>query len=410
VDRDRPTTPTPPAVEPLLARTSRVLAGSLNVERTVDRLLGLLVPAHADWAQVTLAEDLGGHRVAVLVADGAVERRAWEGPPADRRASVAGVLLTGRRVRLAPVDAEGLAALTPDPDAPAGAGGAILPLAARVTTFGTLTLLGEAIPDLEVLADVAQRAALALDAARLYAERSHVAEVLQRDLRPPALPDLPGLRIAGLSRPADTRGVAGGDFFDVHGGDGDWTVVLGDVAGKGIEAAVLTGRTRQSVRTAALVDRSPRAILALLNAVLLAEGASRFVTLLCARLRPLDGGRWRLDVCAAGHPPPQLLTADGEVATIGTRGTVVGAVPDIRLEEASVTLRPVDACVIVTDGVTESRDADGTLFGEAGVAALLPGLLGAEPEAVVEHVARSALAHGVRRPDDLAVLALRVAP
>jgi phosphoserine phosphatase RsbU/P len=312
-----------------------------------------------------------------------------------------------------------LAALVPEALHPEAAPflerpGLVLPLMGRGSVFGTLTLLGAeglGAPDATAALDeLAARVGLLVDSTRLNAERTRIADVLRRSLRPTQPPVVPGLRLAAFHRPADDTAGIGGDFYDVHGGGSDWTIVLGDVAGKGVEAAVLTGAVRHSVRTAALVDRRPGRVIALLNDVLLDDGVERFVTLVCGRLRPSADGSWQLDLASAGHPPPLLLRRDGAVEQVGTRGTVVGAVRELEVAEVVVTLDPGDACLLYTDGITESRDHGGALLGRERVAALLGEAVGAEPAAIVEHVARTAIEHGERARDDIAVLAVKVEP
>jgi phosphoserine phosphatase RsbU/P len=422
-DQESPHPGLPPGVAgtaaDLAAAAGALLAGSLNLERTLERLLGLLVPAHATMAQVTLTGTLGRQEVVCRSVDGEVEHVHEPAPDGAEHGSVAGVVLTGRRARLPKLADADLPGLVPVDriDGLRGVLGrpaVVLPLEGRGAVFGTLTLLGaDAAEDdatLRELEAAVRHAGLFVDAARLYAERTRVAGVLQRGLRPPLLPDLDGVRIAGFYRPADDTAGVGGDFYDLHGQDGDWTVVLGDVAGKGVEAAVQTGAVRQAIRTAALIDRSPARIVDLVNRVLLSDGTERFVTLLCGRLRRGDTGTWCLDLAVAGHPPPFVLRRDGEVASVGARGTVVGAVLDAAYEEVTVTLDPGDACLLFTDGVTESRAADGELFGRERIAALLPPMAGSEPEALVEHVARASIDFGKRGRDDIAMLAVRVDP
>lgn len=417
-------TPAPPsdrerdpasAAGALLIRASRLLGGSPDVEQSLDRLLGLLVPEHAAWSQVTLEDGTGGQQVVCEAAAGGVEHLSEHAPAGDRPASVAAVVRTGQRadvVRLTSAQLEGI--VRPERVDRCGhllgRPGIVLPLEARGGVYGSLTLLGLAagtmpLPGLE---EVVGQAALAIDAALLHRERSRVVRVLQEGLRPAVLPEIHGLEIAGFSRPADRAAGVGGDFYDLHGGAGDWTVSLGDVAGKGVEAAMLTDSARQSIRTAALVDRRPGRILGLLNEVLLIDGGSTFVTVVCGRLRPAPEGAWRLDVATAGHPPPLILRRGGEVVAIGVLGTAVGALPDLDYEEVTVTLDPGDAFLLFTDGVTESRDADGELFGRERVAALLAESAGAAPAAIVDRVARSSIEFGTRSRDDIAMLAVRV--
>ena len=404
-----------------------MLAGSLNVDHLVDRLLGFLVPELAAYAQVTLVDRTDSHSAAYRCVDddvpvGGPVRTRWRLRSRGPR-SVYSVVVTGRRAYDPALAAEEIDAVV----APEGREQArtllpcpavVLPLAAGGSVFGTLTMLaptGRPFDGGQVAfwEELAERAALALHSARLYEDRRHALTVLQRDLHPPTLPKIDGLEIGAFFRPADAVGGLGGDFYDVVGEPGDWTVLLGDVSGKGVEAAVLAGRVRQIVRTAAFVDRSPGAVLGLLNKVLLSSAGDydeRFVTIVSARLRPAEGG-WTADVASAGHPLPIVLRMDGHVEPVASAGALVGQLPDVTYAEERVTLAPGEVLLMFTDGVTESRDVTGELFGPERVAALMSEATDAEPQAVVAHVARTAMEwRGTSRQDDIALLAMRPDP
>jgi serine phosphatase RsbU (regulator of sigma subunit) len=225
---------------------------------------------------------------------------------------------------------------------------------------------------------------------------------------------VPGVTLAARYRAAVEHSEIGGDFYDVHGEADDWSVVMGDVCGKGVEAAVLTGQARTAVRTAALSDRAPSHVLRLLNAVLLdAPGDAAFATVVCARLRPNgphEGGL-RLDLASAGHPPALLRrAADGAVTPLCVFGMPAGLFPGQAYEELTTFLAPGDVVLFYTDGVLEAR-GDGGEYGAARLARVVAGCAGTDPDPLVDTVVQDVLAH-LRggSHDDIAVLALQAAP
>ncbi len=201
-------------------------------------------------------------------------------------------------------------------------------MSARGTTYGALTIAqrcGAGFDEQAVtfLEDFAHRVAVTLDTTRALAESRRVATVLSRELVPPSLPDLAGATFGTYYRVAYEQEALGGDFYDVHGDDDGWTVVVGDVCGKGVEAAVLTGKVRQAVRTASLVDRDPRRILDLANRTLVSDSDETFVTAVCAHGRQV-GDVLHLDIASAGHPEPLVVRRDGSVEQVPVSGTVLG--------------------------------------------------------------------------------------
>jgi sigma-B regulation protein RsbU (phosphoserine phosphatase) len=195
-----------------------------------------------------------------------------------------------------------------------------------------------------------------------------LAETLQRTLIPPAPPTIPGLEVAAAYRPAGDGAEVGGDFYDVfETGNGDWFVLVGDVCGKGVDAAVVTAGARYAVRAATVRQHQPRDVLASLNDELLRDGADRHCTAIVLRLRDVRG-EWRVRFSCAGHPLPLLLSQRQAAAFVGTTGSLLGVFPDPVLRDTGIVLREGDALVLYTDGVTEGRRGQ-EFFGEQGLTA-----------------------------------------
>jgi phosphoserine phosphatase RsbU/P len=190
---------------------------------------------------------------------------------------------------------------------------------------------------------------------------------LQRSLLPMALPTPPGMRTVAHYRMASADEV-GGDFYDLFPlRDGRWGFFLGDVSGKGVEAAAATATARYTLRAAAVYDPNPAAALANLNAVLFQEyhsEAHRHCTVIFGILAP-DGDGYIATMAGGGHPPAALLRADGTVIFQHTTGgTLVGILPEIKIVTRTVRLAPGDTLILYTDGLTEARvDATGQRFG-----------------------------------------------
>lgn len=395
------------------------LNGSLNLRRTVLRLLTAVRPVMADWAMLALPDHrtgglalYGGANVAftaVISRSSATERGLDQ------------VLRTGQRVhRLIGPDesaadiaarmrhaglAQELAALRP-------VDVLVLALTARGATMGAFVLARTAgrqfdddtIGEAERLAATA---AVALDSARLYEERGQLAAVLKRTLRPPTLPRLTGFGIAARYRPAVEHLEVGGDFYDVVGTDDDLLVTLGDVCGKGVDSAALTLQARQTVRTATHFDRRPASVLDALNSVLCEQKATGFVTALCARVRGgQDGQGAEADIAAAGHPGPIVLRANGDVEQVDVSGIAAGVKPGVLYRPATVRLHRGDTMLMFTDGVEEAR-RDERLYGVPRLLGLLPAYAGAGGDVICEAVERDVLEYLDGEPhDDIALLAV----
>jgi GAF domain-containing protein len=290
----------------------------------------------------------------------------------------------------------------------------VVPLLARGRTLGALALVrdGSSPPfgeeDLSLAGMLAARAGLAVDNARLYADRDHVAETLRRSLLPPELPEVDWLETGARYVPADGTQV-GGDFYDVFAADdGRWMAVIGDIVGKGAEAAAMMGLARYTIRTAAMSEGRPSRILATLNQAILRQTEDqRFCTACCVRL-VRNGYGARVTLSSGGHPLPWVLRADGSTEPAGAPGSLIGVLEDAAFEDRVVDLRSRDALVLYTDGVTDER-RDDEPFGDERLGDVLERLAGADAQRIADGVldAVTAFGTGVRR-DDVAVLVMRV--
>ena len=186
-------------------------------------------------------------------------------------------------------------------------------------------------------------------------------------------------------------------------------VIVGDVTGKGPGAATITSLARYTMRTAAMYERSPGAVLARLNAALGADPERRQIcTAVCARIEPAEDGTLRVTLARGGHPPPFLITAAGGAETVGTPGPLLGAFDGGAWEERHVVVGVGDALVFYTDGVTDTRGEDGELFGQERLSELLDGAAALDADEVASRIdeALQAFERGQQR-DDVALLVLR---
>jgi sigma-B regulation protein RsbU (phosphoserine phosphatase) len=235
-----------------------------------------------------------------------------------------------------------------------------------------------------------------------------LAETLQRSLIPPAPPEIPGLELAAIYRPAGAGDTVGGDFYDVfETGRGDWAVVLGDVCGKGPEAATVTALVRYTLRATAMRTRRPSRILATLNEAMLLQHPERFCTVVYARVQDVRDN-WRVTLGCGGHPVPIRLTAAGEAIPLGCAGTVIGVLDDPPLNDVRIELHPGESLVLYTDGVTEGRSGN-DFYGEQRLLDLLTASAGADAAKLAETIEADVLDFqgGIPR-DDVAVVVLRV--
>jgi PAS domain S-box-containing protein len=397
----------------LLAEASELFDRSLDEELTIQRVARLCVRDIADTCVILLGDDPARvRRVAAVARDEARERELLAAllrdPLEERDEHAILAVLRGGDATVAAT--------------PAGLGtprSVIVPLRARGRLHGVLAAGFDDLAGrdddaaLALFEDLARRAALALDNARLYDERDQVARTLQRSLLPAELPRIPGVEVAARYVAAGEGNEVGGDFYDCFPtGGGDWALVIGDVCGKGAEAATVTALARYTLRAAAgragtVSARRPRTVLRELNEALLRQRLDyRFCTVLYAALTPREG---RVSVCVAtgGHPLPFVLRAGGQVETAGSPGTLLGIVDEPDITEQAVELTSGDALVLFTDGVSEAT-ADDRAAGPTRLEAFLAGCAGARAAAIAEGVERDAVAaQGGHARDDVAVLVVR---
>jgi PAS domain S-box-containing protein len=395
------------------------MASSMDYVTTLEEVARAAVPGIADVFVVTVFEPDGRHSpIAIVHADPDRERLARglvEGGAAGSLdlPGVEDVMRTGVHELLetvAPGD-DGLAAvlgLRSSLSVPMKASGRMLGIislgfADSERRFGS--------DDLVVATALAARAGLHVDNARLYAERSAIAETLQRSLLPAALPVIPHLEVAAHYRAAGDQNEVGGDYYDLFpSGEGAWTAIIGDVSGKGARAAALTALTRHTLYAAALRDDSPARILAFLDRAMRGRAqTASFSTVLYARLHPTPEAT-TATIASGGHPPALILRSDGRIEHVEVSGTLVGMLDRPRFEERRIRLEPGDLLLFYTDGATELRRRD-LSFGERELQSVLRDHAGASAERVVAAAARriEELQDGSPR-DDVALLALRAMP
>jgi PAS domain S-box-containing protein len=415
----------------LLAAAGPALSASLDYTETLKRITRLLVPELADWCLLDGVEEDGTiNQVAAAHADPGKEpllrglrehRRFGEDDPG----STSQVLRTGQPVLIPEL---------PDADfyereLSSGEHLDVLlqleprslmcvPLLARGRTIGAITLIssrpdrryGE--EDLALAEDLAYRCALAADNARLYRDRSEIASVLQRSLLPPHLPEIPGIEVGAEYLPVGEANEVGGDFYDlINTVEDGWICAIGDVRGKGVEAASVTALARYTIRAVTLKDDRPSEVLAALNEAMLRQlSGDRFCTAACIRLEPADGSPGvGIDVSRAGHPAPLLVRPDGPVEEVGPPGRVLGVFDDAELGDGSLRLMPGEALVLYTDGVTEARSPDGDFLGDERLRGLLRSCSGLDAAGIAARIKKVVLDFQEGCPrDDLAVLVLRV--
>jgi serine phosphatase RsbU (regulator of sigma subunit) len=258
------------------------------------------------------------------------------------------------------------------------------------------------------LEDLARMGSLAIENARMEERERHIARTLQASLLPAELPVIEGLETAARYLAGGEGTVVGGDLYDLFPVDDEWAFVLGDVCGKGAEAAALTSMVRFTIRAEAAHHAGPAEVLELLNDAILRQFSDgRFCTVLHGRLSVGAGGA-RMTIACAGHPAPLVVGPAASVEPVPCHGRLLGVVPGIELEPVQAELGPGESLVCFTDGVTEGRGPGG-MFGDGPLGALLAANAGLGADDLAEAVTRAVLDfQGGKTQDDLALLVLRV--
>ncbi|MFF6877997.1 MULTISPECIES: SpoIIE family protein phosphatase [unclassified Streptomyces] len=421
-----------------LVEASDLLAGTLDRDQTLALMAQMTVPTLATWCAVyTIADQASEPYLSYVLhedeelIDGIKSllskvpapdpvptpgARVWTAPgemahQAALRSSMRSLGLSGSPTR------QVTPGIGPTLATASAVGGetVVLPLVARNRVIGMLTL-GKPTDEhfrqeiLELAEDLSRRAALALDNARLYSERTAISQSLQRSLLPPELPEIAGVEVEVIYRAAGEGNEVGGDFYDVFPiRDGAYGFAIGDVCGTGPNAAAVTGLARHALRLLAREGLSGPAVLERLNSAILDEGArSRFLTLLYGEMRPQEDGSAELKVVCAGHPLPLRLRQDGSVEPAAEPQPLLGVLEDLELYEQTITLDPGDVLLCVTDGVTERREG-ARMLGDDGLADVLTTCTGLTAGAVAARIMRAVERFASDAPsDDMAILAMRV--
>ncbi|MFI7070928.1 PP2C family protein-serine/threonine phosphatase [Micromonospora sediminicola] len=406
-----------------LAVVGEKLGNPLHPDRAAAAVVRLAVPTLADAAVLVLAPRSGRARWwrAARVdeeATPAVDSGVLPAPalPAAIEAGLAG---TEPHALDWLVEQAAEAGWLPGLDVP-GASARVVPLPGREAPAGVLLVARRASrwyddPDVDLVRAFAARAGAALTTAMLYRDQAEVADTLQASLLPVEPAAAAGVQWGTAYRPAQAGLRIGGDFYGSHRlADGGSVFFLGDVSGKGVEAAVFTGQLRQCLQALHRVETQPGRLLKLLNDALLettqAHGQGRFATMVLGVARPHRDGGLTLTLAGGGHLPPLVLRESGEVEVVPLSGMLIGVVPDPRIGEVTVHLAPGETCLLYSDGVTEARGGrrGDDQFGAERLVHAVTGCHRMPAPALAERVEQVTcdwLAHGDH--DDIAVLALR---
>ncbi|RKR89666.1 serine phosphatase RsbU (regulator of sigma subunit) [Micromonospora pisi] len=384
-----------------LAEASELLAQSLDVELTMALIPQLVVPRLGQWCAVHTTDEWGRLKLAAAShADEAVlpelHKVLKDEGPDSVQARLREASRSGSQVPIGgPMD------------------GFAVPLVARGQRLGTLAvgrhLRHRHDPDeVAVLEDVARRAALAIENARIHAERRRVAHTLQQSLLPPVLPVVDGIGFAAEYVPTGDDADVGGDFYDVLPlPDGRWLVVVGDVSGKGVQAAAVTGLVRDVIRVLVGDGKPLPEALARLNETLVERGGGRYCTLALAAVAQDHEGRLAVELHLAGHDRPVLVRGNGRTSFVGTGGTALGLLDSIATPAMTVPMAPGDALIFYTDGVTERRRGR-ELFGLDRLRDAAAPLAGYSADVVAARLRSTAIGFSAEAPrDDIAILVLR---
>ena len=405
-----------------MSQVSRLLLDgrSLGEPGTMHRVAWLLQAHTADWVIIDLAREDGVTRAVVAGPDSPLGPLI-AGDTADAAPLHSQVLQTGKAVLHPCILDENALGVTADghPVLPELGAGSVLSVPMRVgdSTIGVLTLVRPPDKpafnhsDLRVLEGIGEHLALALRTERRYRRRSDTAAALQASLLPQVPAPMPGLDWAAAYRPGTQDIEVGGDFYDFFKSPGGWGLVLGDVCGKGEEAAAVVAMVRHGIRLLSLWDAHPAQVLAKMNAAMMAgHETDRFVTAVAAHLR------WRADrldvkLSSAGHPAAALVRATGEVSFASGGGLPLGMFQDAATRTERLALRAGDTLVLYSDGVTDRRAADGSFYGTARLAEALTRSLGRPAVSIVKTIEDDlgAFSEGAQHQDDMAVVVVRVA-
>ena len=288
-----------------------------------------------------------------------------------------------------------------------------VPLSDGQTGYGVLTLVRPTrftMAELGLVQAIGEQMALAIRVGRVFRRRSDTADALQSSLLPRRMPEIPGVKLAATYLAAAEKPEAGGDFYDVYQTPDGWGLAVGDVCGKGEEAAAVSAAARHAIRVLARRCADPAEVLSGTNEIVLADELALdggFVTASLAHLSWREG-RLRAVVASAGHPAAVLLRADGGVRMLDGGGLPLGLFPDPETATQELTLDVGDVLFLYTDGLAQARGPDHAYFHDR-LTDELAGLAGFPPDRLVAAV-RQALHEFMAGDllDDVTMLAVRV--
>jgi len=414
--------------ESFMAEASRVLVSSNDYRGALEQIARLAVPQIADWCSVDLVgEDGGIERVAVHHADpdrlALAERLHRDYPPTvEDPLGAPEVIRTGQARIYTAIMPEQYAAYAQDAEhlellnAIGATAAIIVPVAASARTIGAITFgssgsirrLSHA--DLTLAERLGRRAGTAVESARLYTERTRIANILGEALLPESLPEVAGAEIEALHQAAGELNDVGGDFYDVlaYGAD-RWLLVIGDVCGKGPRAAGVTALARHTLRTAAMLGQTPSGMLDTLHEALRRQPAGADLCTVCLVTYERLAAAARLTVALAGHPPPLVIGADGRRRNIGKPGTLLGVLDPVDIKEVQAELYPGETLLLYTDGLPEAGGSADPTLGERNLLEHAAEASHVSLGGLLERIAQAA----VRRTDgklrdDIALLGLRL--
>ncbi|HEV7808808.1 MAG TPA: SpoIIE family protein phosphatase [Solirubrobacteraceae bacterium] len=408
-----------------LDEASRQLASSLDYAQTLRNVGWAVVPQIADWCGVDLVDERG-RRERVVAAHRDPDKlvlaerlREFEPERLDPEQGIGRVVRTGEPELYPEITDEMLVPTAVSEEhlrllRELGMR-SVLIVAIRTPAriLGTMTLVSAesgrrfSDDDVRFAEQLADRAAVAVENARLYRAQTLTAVTLQRSLLPETVPQIGGWQVSVLYRPAgsEPQVEVGGDFYDFVPADEGWLVVIGDVTGKGVQAASLTSLMRHGARFVAQTDSRPAAILQRLDSALKQRSEMAPCTALCLRL-----GDDVLTLCSAGHPMPLCVSATGEIRELGTPQLLLGIRTAYAWRDERLALDRDATIVLHTDGVTDVRGAHGR-FGEQRLHAVLRRHAGSSPDELLAHLDEALAAFQVGpQPDDTAMIALRRQP
>ncbi|WP_329128922.1 SpoIIE family protein phosphatase [Streptomyces sp. NBC_01476] len=361
----------------LLAETTTRLTSTLDSDEALRRLVRLVIPRLADWAVIDLITEVDEVQRTMVVHQEEGElvvREDLQGPmppvPAESPMPLSRALRGAASTLVTPVTYQG----PPDSgialeqqrlfEATGMHSAAIAPIRGVREVLGALTLGRSKRPDpltpadLSLLEDITRRTGLALDNARLYQRQRKIAETMQRHLLP-QLPSVPGLQMAARYVPAPNDSQVGGDWYDAFLlADGTTALAIGDVVGHDLDAAAGMAQIRSVLRAYAWTHHGPpSAILNRLDTSVTHITGVPMATLIFGVVERSEDGTWRLAWTNAGHPPPLLVTHDGQARylTDGHGMLLTTGLSPVRTD-AYLTLPPQSTLVLYTDGLVESHD------------------------------------------------------